>query len=328
MLSEVLNVDIECSGDGFMTEQWFYFHENKQEGPLSKEQLKLLIAKGSLLPNSYVWTKGFSDWKLLKDVAELAEDIGKQTAERPVPQVQQQATTSAKSVEKMIEPAADRTHSSKAERTQEQKIEQTASFEQTGLATQMNNEIIHPELKLTKLAPDHKSIYIKTGFDRGGTPKEYGPYSLNMLKKLYQTSRINGRTLIYFPGLDCWRILAVFSDFEEIFQDLPPIIQESDRRRWERKPFTARLFFTADNQFFEGVCKDISLGGMLVLLEKFPGKVGDVVKLNVHPENQEHQFVAKAKIVRVAKTDGAISMEFVELSDLAKKSIQNYLINP
>jgi hypothetical protein len=149
-----------------------------------------------------------------------------------------------------------------------------------------------------------------------------------MLKKLYQTSRINGRTLVYFPGLDCWRILAVFSDFEEVFQDLPPIIQESDRRRWERKPFTARLFFTADNQFFEGVCKDISLGGMLVLLEKFPGKVGDVVKLNVHPENQEHQFVAKAKIVRVAKTDGAISMEFVELSDLAKKSIQNYLINP
>lgn len=64
---------------------------------------------------------------------------------------------------------------------------------------------------------------------------------------------------------------------------------------------------------------------MQVLIHKFPGKVGEIIKLNVHPEDTNHQFVAKAKIVRIAKSDGALSMEFVELNDVARKAIENYL---
>jgi len=267
-----------------MRDQWFYFHNNKQEGPVTLSQLKDLIAQGRLNQTSYVWTNGFADWKPLKDVPEVMQEAQKKQV----------------------------------------KLEQTATETQE-FSQAVVQQKAEPKLLLSSINPDEKCIYIKTGFDRGGTPKEYGPYDLNMIKKLFQANRVNGRTLIYFPSLDCWRILAVFNDFEDIFKELPPIIDESDRRRWERKPFTARLFFTSDNQFYEGVCKDISLGGMQVLLYKFPGKVGDVIKLNVHPENADHQFVAKAKIVRIAKSDGALSMEFVELSDNAKKSIQHYL---
>jgi hypothetical protein len=268
-----------------MSDQWFYYHNNKQEGPMTLEQLKNLVVTGQLNHTSYVWTKGFADWKLIKDVSELNNtEIKKQQA----------------------------------------KVETTATATQEFTQAAQEKE---PAVKLFlgSVKNNEKCIYIKTGFDRGGTPKEYGPFDIDMLKKLYQTNRINGRTLVYFPGIDCWRILAVFVDFEDIFNELPPIIEESDRRRWERKPFTAKLFFTTDNQFYEGVCKDISLGGMQVLLYKFPGKVGEVIKLNVHPEDPNHQFVAKAKIVRIAKTDGALSMEFLELSDVAKKAIETYL---
>lgn len=267
-----------------MSEQWFYYHNNKQEGPLTLEQMKELMISGQLNNTSYVWTKGFADWKLIKDVSELNVQVKND--------LKKQETTV------------------------------TATQEYTKVAQNQESAV---KLLLGTVKPGEKSIYIKTGFDRGGTPKEYGPFDLDMIRKLYQTNRINGRTLVYFPGIDCWRILAVFSDFEEIFNELPPIIEDSDRRRWERKPFTARLFFTTDNQFYEGICKDLSLGGMQVLLYKFPGKVGEVIKLNVHPEDPSHQFVAKAKIVRIAKSDGALSMEFLELSDIAKKAIQNYL---
>jgi hypothetical protein len=267
-----------------MSEQWFYYHNNKQEGPLTLEQLKELVINGQLNHTSYVWTKGFADWKLIKDVHELNVQV------------------------------------SNVQKKQENTSTATQEFTQV-----TNSHNTGSNLLLGTVKPDEKCIYIKTGFDRGGTPKEYGPYDLEMLKKLYKTNRVNGRTLVYFPGIDCWRILAVFADFEEIFNELPPIIEDSDRRRWERKPFTARLFFTTDNQFYEGVCKDISLGGMQVLLHKFPGKVGEIIKLNVHPEDANHQFVAKAKIVRIAKSDGALSMEFVELSDVARKAIENYL---
>lgn len=267
-----------------MSDQWYYFHNSKQEGPISLEKLKELIVSNQIQKTSHVWTKGFVDWKLVKDVPELSIDIQKV-------QVKQEQTATA---------------------TQEysQVAQQTQSIQ---------------KLTLKNLGTEEKCIYIKTGFDRGGTPREYGPYDLTMLKKLYQTNRINGRTLVYFPGIDCWRVLAVFEDFEDIFHELPPIIEESDKRRWERKPFTAKLFFTSDNQFYEGICKDISLGGMQVLLYKFPGKVGDIIKLNVHPEDPNHQFVAKAKIVRIAKSDGALSMEFLDLSEPAKNAIKTYI---
>jgi len=289
-----------------MNDQWYYYFQNKQEGPVSVDFLKEIIQKGQLDHSAYVWTKGFADWKMLKDVPTLFEE--------------------------QAQPSQVQTLPGKKENTNVQK---TSSFKEGSLSgaqatSTSSSQTIDSRLDeviptLGVLKEDDKCIYLKTGFDRGGTPKEYGPYDLTMLKKLYQTSRINGRTLVYFPGLDCWRVLAIFGDFEDIFHDMPPIIQESDRRRWERKPFTARLFFTSDNQFYEGVCKDLSVGGMQVLLYQFPGKVGDVIKMNVHPENPDHHFVAKARIVRIAKSDGAISMEFIDLNEGAKKAVSNYI---
>lgn len=276
-----------------MSDQWFYYQNNKQEGPVGLAQLRELLEKNIINSNTYIWTKGFQDWKLLKDVTELSLDGSKSNSKIEKKELIEKKENTATLADDLL--------------TSNSVVQQTS------------------KLFLNNLKPDEKCIYIKTGFDRGGTPKEYGPYDLVMVKKLYQANRINGRTLVYFPGIDCWRVLAIFSDFEEVFEELPPIVQESDRRRWERKPFTARLFFTTDNQFYEGVCKDLSLGGMLVLLHKFPGKVGDIIKMNVHPDNSEFHFVAKARIVRISKTDGAISMEFVDLNDTAKKTIQSYL---
>jgi hypothetical protein len=178
---------------------------------------------------------------------------------------------------------------------------------------------------ISHLNPKKKCIYVKTGLDRQKNTKEYGPFSLEMLKKLYSAKRINGKTLVYFSGLDIWKILAFFDDFEEVFEDLPPIIQEDDQRKWQRKPFVARLFFTSDDRFYEGICKDISLGGMQILIDGFPGDVGDEISMNVHPENEDYQFVAKAEIVRRLDSDNGISMKFTNLSDQAKKAISHYI---
>ena len=150
-------------------------------------------------------------------------------------------------------------------------------------------------LTLGALDTNKKVVYIKTGLDRGGRAAEYGPYNLEMVKKLYKSKRINGKTLVFFPTLDVWRVLASFTDFEEVFEEMPPIIEDNDKRVWERKPFTARLFFTNNDQFFEGICKDISLGGMKVLIDKLPVELGEEISLNVHPEEEGHQFVAKLR---------------------------------
>ena len=172
-----------------------------------------------------------------------------------------------------------------------------------------------------------KSIYIKTGLDRGQRAQEFGPFDLDMLKQLYKSKRINGKTLIFFPGLDVWRVLASFEDFEKTFNELPPVISEEDKRAWERKPFTARLFFTNEDKFFEGICKDISLGGMMVLINSFVCQLGDVISLNVHPDQEEYQFVTKAKVVRILDNNTGFSLQFVDLSPEATSAIKSFLAN-
>jgi hypothetical protein len=49
-------------------EDWFIGVSGEVYGPHSREQLKEMIATGSLKPNSLVWTKGMSDWMELSKV--------------------------------------------------------------------------------------------------------------------------------------------------------------------------------------------------------------------------------------------------------------------
>jgi hypothetical protein len=303
-------------------DSWYYYLNGKQEGPTPFSTLKHLVDTGVIQNDTYVWCKRFQDWQQAKQVPELWQMSGPATATNIPSNLGNPGATAAAQTKQNV---VAQNPNPEANKREEITATYTTSTDSTVLKMSNSTKTEIQTMKLSSLNPSARNIYIKTGFDRGGTPKEFGPFDLNTLKKLYIEARINGRTLVYFPGVDCWRILGIFDDFEEIFNDLPPIVNESDRRRWERKPFTARLFFTSDNQFYEGICKDLSIGGMQVLLNSFPGKLGDVIKMNVHPENVEHQFVAKAKIVRISKNDGALSMEFMELSEAAKKAIHTYL---
>jgi hypothetical protein len=53
-----------------------------------------------------------------------------------------------------------------------------------------------------------------------------------------------------------------------------------------RKPFIARIFFNNDKKFFEGICRDISVGGMQVLVDGFNGNMENVLWI----EDRHHFF--------------------------------------
>ncbi len=259
-----------------MSEQksWYYVYQNDRKGPVPFEELVNLIKVQVLDSNSYVWSKGFENWKKLKDVEQLRVHL----------------------------------------------TDQTHTFTETKYQHYVMTK------NLAQIEPGKRNIYIKTGFDRKGDVKEYGPFDIEMIRKLYVSKRINGKTLVYFPGLDCWRILGSFADYEDFFNEIPPVINEEERRRWERKPFTARLLLTAGSEdVLEGLCKDLSMGGMQILVDNFPAQVGDVIQMNVHPENEQHQFVAQAEVVRILDRDRGVSLKFVNLSDGAQQAIQSYL---
>lgn len=250
-------------------QKWYFVEDGKRKGPISRKEILQLIKVGKFTDDTYLWLKGFEDWKKLKDISELKQDASQDAS--------------------------------------------NVAFDKA------------PEFTLSTIDAHKKIIYIKTGLDRGTKAQEYGPFNLQMLKKLFSSKRINAKTLVFFPGLDVWKILASFEDFKDVFQEEPPIIEEEDKRIWERKPFTARLFFTNKEQFYEGICRDISLGGMKVLIDNFPAELGEEITLNVHPENENHQFIAKAKVVRKLDDDMGFSLQFVDLNDDAKNAINSYL---
>ena len=178
---------------------------------------------------------------------------------------------------------------------------------------------------LLSMGQDDRSLFIRIGSDRGGASSDYGPFSLKQLKQLYKENRINGKTFIFTAGMKDWKIMADLPEYQEVFEELPPVIKESDRRTSTRKPFIARLFVQNNKKLFEGICRDISIGGMQILVDEFKGQAGDKITINVHPENSDYHFAASGVVVRILEGGSGFSFRFQGLSEEAKRAIEKYV---
>lgn len=184
---------------------------------------------------------------------------------------------------------------------------------------------IQSSFDLSKLSASDKIIYIKVGADRGANEVEYGPFTTETIKKLYSENRINAKTFIFAKGIPSWTVLADVKGFEELFNEQPPVIDDKDKRAFKRKPLIARMFIQNNNSVYEGICRDLSIGGMQVLIDNFPAKVNEKISINVHPENLDHHFVASGEVVRVLDGGHGFSFRFIDLNKEAINSINAYI---
>ncbi len=182
-------------------------------------------------------------------------------------------------------------------------------------------------IDLQSIGINERIFYIKTGIDRSKNElgAEYGPFSIDQLKRLFEENRINDKTYIFTTGMDNWTIVADFELFSTISGGQLSKIEEDERRAHTRKPFVANMYFHDESQLFEGVCRDISIGGLQVLVSNFPGQINDEVTMNVHPENSDFSFVATGKIVRILDGNSGFSLRFHSIGDEAKNAISTYL---
>jgi hypothetical protein len=180
------------------------------------------------------------------------------------------------------------------------------------------------EINLRELG-DERLLFIRIGNDRGEASTDYGPFSVSQLKKLFKENRINGKTFVFASGMKDWKILADFPEYQEVFEELPPIIKESEKRVSLRKPFVARLLIQNNKNIFEGICRDISIGGMQVLIDNFQGNAGDRITINVHPENTDYHFTASGVVVRILEGNSGFSFRFQGLSEEATRAIEKYV---
>jgi hypothetical protein len=184
---------------------------------------------------------------------------------------------------------------------------------------------VTPAWQLADYPDDARIFFVRIGMDRNIAPIDYGPFDKKMLKRLYSEKRINAKTLIFAKGSSDWIALAELGDFELFFNEAPPPIEASEKRKFERKPFVARLFITGNKELVEGICRDISVGGMQVLTAEFKGHPGQRISINVHPSNSDYHFVADGVVVRILDNQQGFSFRFDGLSDDAISAINNYL---
>lgn len=268
-----------------MSGSWYYVEGSQRVGPVPYETFGELIIDGKIEPDTYVWVKGYENWVKAKTVDDLTNFF-----------------------------LIDGSTSTKDPEPPPGVPEKELDFE----------DLKH-EIKWDEFSDDDRIFIIKIGMDRGGNPQEYGPFDLNTLKKAASEGRINDKTYLFVKGMETWTFIGDLPIFEKLFPGQTPDIKDEDRRSAPRRPFIARMFFSDETQVFIGVCRDISLGGLQVLIPGFEGTIGETISFNVHPENNDLSFVASGTIARVLEGGQGFSVRFSSLNNDAKSAIQNYL---
>lgn len=279
-----------------MSAQWYYVQGSERVGPVEKEDIEKLFHDGVLNPDSYVWCKGFDNWKNLNTIDEFDSLIMGGGDTSSVPSISEDFEDDE--VDNIPQLESDNDNSFE---------EEPSSFD------------------LQSVDYENKVFTIKVGYDRGGNETEYGPFSLSQLNRAFEEQRINEKTFIFTPGMTTWVLLGDFERFEDIAGNLPPKITDEDRRFNVRKPFVARLFFHDNEKVYEGICRDISVGGLQILVSEYPCRVGDKVSMNVHPDNSDYHFTASGKVVRKLEGNAGFSLRFEDLAPDAHTAIQSYI---
>lgn len=161
---------------------------------------------------------------------------------------------------------------------------------------------------------------------------QYGPFSESEIRLMAEAGRVNDQTYLWKKGMADWQLATAIQEIQ-----LPPPgparqaaagkgpSGRVDKRKTPRRPFEARILLTDGQEVGWAICRDVSVGGMQVLMDHVPGEVGTLLKLNINASGQIPAFACEGEIVRVLEDGRGFSFRFIALPDPAKKAIQSYI---
>ena len=169
------------------------------------------------------------------------------------------------------------------------------------------------------ISPQKKQFTILVPAEDHREEKTYGLFSLEQLIQFGNENRLNEKSLIFTYGMEGYECLGNLPIFKNIFSDRekPPI----ERRENPRRPIIARVLFHDNKEAFDGVVANISQGGLRIFMNYFPGKIGDHLSMNVHPEDRQYSFVTAGEVVHILDGQIGFSVKFIELSPKSEKTL-------
>lgn len=161
--------------------------------------------------------------------------------------------------------------------------------------------------------------------------QQTGPYTLDEARGVIGVQRLDSAaSFAWKEGLAGWSSLSELSEFSNIAGAAPQTTASSQEKRSAvRKPIIAKVLLAEGGQVFFGIGRDISVGGMQVLSDQLPKKVGAHLKLNISPTTdtspQFQPFVAEGVVVRIFEDGRGFSFRFGTLDDSARQTIESLI---
>ncbi|MGE3261008.1 MAG: GYF domain-containing protein [Bacteriovoracia bacterium] len=153
----------------------------------------------------------------------------------------------------------------------------------------------------------------------------YGPISDREVIGLLEAGRIGAGTHMWQKGFSDW---LQMKDIDYWVKQLPSAkakLPASDKRSTPRKPFETKILLTDGKEVGWAICRDISVGGMQVLMDQSPGPAGTALKLNVNPQGNVPGFACEGEVVRILEDGRGFSFRFTHLTSDAKSAIEKYI---
>jgi hypothetical protein len=159
--------------------------------------------------------------------------------------------------------------------------------------------------------------------------KQFGPFLLQEIQQFLREGRIHPEVYAWCHGMTQWQKLGVILEQTKKLE-----AHVSEKRSFPRLSIEARILISDEKSVIVGSVCDMSLGGLQVLANRVPVKVGSKIKMNVSPttglvtnmvQRQFDPFVAKGTVVRLLEKSRGFSFRFEKLSKQAQQSIESYL---
>jgi hypothetical protein len=153
----------------------------------------------------------------------------------------------------------------------------------------------------------------------------YGPVSDPEVIGLIQSGRISADTYLWQKGFSDWKPAKEIDTWKSFLTSAPVAAKPADKRSTPRKPFEAKILLTDGKEVGWAICRDISVGGMQVLMDHVPGAAGTTLKLNVNPAGNIQGFACEGVVVRTLEDGRGFSFRFTSLSAEAKAAIEKHI---
>lgn len=272
--------------------QWYVAMGDRWVGPISASDVYERVKSQKISWAHFVWKPGEKEWKRLCDVKMFKAAV----PDEPSKEIQKEVK-------------------------------------------EVSREVIRESKPIVRTAAARSAAVSAVSDDQGWflyyNETQFGPFAKDEVIRFLNVGKINRRVHAWRSGIANWTRLEEIASFKAAIAELKPAPktakkekeEKPEHRQTPRRPMVAKILVANEREVADAVCRDISVGGMQVLTDRVPGKVGEKIRLNVTAASLE-PFVAEGVIVRFLEDQKGFSFRFDRLSDQAKRSIEQYIQSP